>query len=101
MSRFRAAGLGFTPTAALLATGLLLLGCGSAGSTSSAPAPGGSSGSTSSSPSQTSTGGGSGLDTALFPATVGNTWVYNDTLAGHAGGTTSNMITAVTPNSAG
>lgn len=40
------------------------------------------------------------MDTTLFPTTVGNTWVYNDTLAGRSG-TTTNMITAVTPDSSG
>jgi len=111
MSSFSAARLGFTAAAALVAAGLLLAGCGSASSTSSTPASNGSnspasspSGSGSSgSPSQSSSGGGigSGMDTVLFPATVGNTWVYNDTLAGHTTATTTNMITAVTPNSAG
>jgi len=37
----------------------------------------------------------------LFPATVGNTWVYADTLAGNQTGTTTNTIAAVTPDSAG
>lgn len=41
------------------------------------------------------------MDTTLFPTTVGNTWVYDDTLAGHQSGTTTNMVTAVTPDSAG
>jgi hypothetical protein len=41
------------------------------------------------------------MDTSLFPATVGNTWLYDVTLAGHTTGTTTNMITAVTPDSAG
>lgn len=99
------------PSAVLLTAGLLLAGCSTANSSSSTPAPGGGSGS--SSPSSSPSGGsggagsgsgsgaGSGFDTTLFPATVGNTWVYQDTLAGSQSGTTTNMITAVTPDSAG
>lgn len=99
-----------TGPAILAAAGLLLVGCSTVTSNSSTnsstpPSGGGSSSSASnsSSPSQSSTGGGSGsgMDTALFPATVGNTWVYSETLAGHTAGTTTNMISAVTPNSAG
>jgi hypothetical protein len=39
----------------------------------------------------------------LFPATVGNTWVYTDSLAnvGSKKGTTTNKITAVSPDSGG
>lgn len=101
MNRIRVVG----PPAVLLTAGLMLVGCGAVGSSSSAPAAGGGSSSSSSSSSGSSGGsggsGGSGFDTTLFPATVGNTWVYNDTLAGAQSGTTTNMITAVTPNSAG
>lgn len=37
----------------------------------------------------------------MFPITVGDTWVYNDKLAGSHGGTTTNTIAAATPDSAG
>jgi len=37
----------------------------------------------------------------LFPTTVGDTWVYNDTLAGQQSGTTTNTIASATPDSAG
>lgn len=86
------------PSAVLVSAGLLLAGCSAASSSSSIPSDGGGSGSSSSSSSGS---GGSGMDTTLFPTTVGDTWVYNVTLAGHQGGTTTNMIAAVTPDSAG
>jgi hypothetical protein len=106
MNRIGAAG----HSAVLLAAGLLLVGCGAIGSSSSAPASGGGSGSSSSSSGSpggsggsggSAGSGGSGFDTTLFPATVGNTWIYSDTLAGNQTGTTTNMISAVTPDSAG
>ena len=98
--------------AVLVVAGLLLVGCGSAASSSSTPASGGSSSSSTpasggSSGSSTSSSGGSsgssrGLsNTTLFPITVGNAWIYTDTLEGGPSGTTTNMITAVTPDSGG
>jgi hypothetical protein len=89
-------------SALLVTAGLLLVGCSSVSSGSSTPTSGGGTGSSSSS-SSTSGGssGGGGTDTTLFPVAVGNTWVYNDTLAGSESGTTTNMMTAVTPDSAG
>lgn len=88
------------PSAVLVTAGLLVAGCGAASSSSSIPSAGGGSSSSSSS-SGGSGGSGSGMDTTLFPTTVGNTWVYNDTIAGHQSGTTTNMIAAVAPDSAG
>ena len=94
--------------AALVAAGFLIAGCGpgsssSSGSAGSSKAPStGSSSSSSSSSAPTSSGSGSGFDTTLFPATVGNTWVYQSTLAASSEtGTETNKITAVTPDSAG
>jgi hypothetical protein len=86
------------PSAVLVTAGLLLVGCSAASSNSSTPGSGGGSGSSSSSSSGSS---GGGIDTTLFPITVGDTWVYDDTLAGHQSGTTTNMITAAVPDSAG
>ncbi len=90
---------------ALVTAGLLVAGCGPSSSSSStsggqpsAPATGSSGSSSSSAP--TSSGSG-GLDTTLFPATVGNTWVYESTLSGGKTGTTTNKVTAVTPDSDG
>lgn len=93
------------PSAILLTAGLLLVGCGAASSTSPSLQSGGgpsSSSSSSSSPPGGSGGSGtsSGFDT-LFPTTVGDTWVYNDTLAGQQSGTTTNAIASATPDSAG
>lgn len=89
------------PSAVLAAAGLLLAGCSAVtSSSSSTPLPSGGSGSPSSS-SSSSSGGSGGIDTTLFPTTVGDTWVYDDTLAGHQNGTTTNMIIAATPDSAG
>jgi len=94
--------------AALAAAGVLVAGChpGSSSSTAS----GGKSGapaSHSSSPksgSHTSAPGGSGgsggSGDALFPAAVGDTWTYRESLAG-SNGTTINKVTAVTPDSGG
>jgi hypothetical protein len=95
---------GLTPAAVLIAVGLALAGCGSSSSSSPSLASGGSSTPTSTgSGSSTNLGsGGTGSGgTALFPVAVGNTWVYDDTLAGHESGTTTNMITAVMPDSGG
>lgn len=89
------------PSAALVTAGLLLVGCNAASSSSSTPVPGSSGSGSSSSSSSGSSGGSGGVDTTLFPTTVGNTWVYDDTLAAHQSGTTTNMITSVTPDSAG
>jgi hypothetical protein len=41
------------------------------------------------------------MDTILFPAQVGNTWVYESTLTGGKTGTSTNKVTAVTPDSDG
>jgi hypothetical protein len=91
---------------ALAAAGLIVVGCnpGSSGSSSptspsagksSAPSTGKSS---SSSPASHSSGG---FDTSLFPVTVGNTWVYQSTVGSTESGTSTNVITAVTPDSGG
>src|SRR5712691_483415 len=120
MSRFSVA-IGVARPVGLLAAGLLLLAACGPG-TSNSPSSGGQSGTPSSGGKGSSgcQGGGSGgqggsgcqdgqggsgggLGTTLFPATVGNTWVYTDSLAslGSKKGTTTNMITAVTPDSGG
>ena len=80
---------------AVAAAGMLLAGCHSGASPSSS---GGSSTppSTSSSTPATSSGGG----TPLFPYALGDTWVYNATLASNTG-TTTNTVTSVTPVSGG
>lgn len=94
-----------TLPAALLTAVLLLAGCGAAGSSSSTPVSSGGSAPSSSSSSSSGGSGGSGASsgfgTTLFPANVGDTWVYNDTIIGHSSGTTTNMISAVTPDSTG
>jgi hypothetical protein len=105
MSRFSTA-IGVARPVGLLAVGLLVLAaCGpsasnspSSGGKSTAPSTGNSSSSSSG-----GQGGSGGLDTTLFPATVGNTWVYTDSLAtvGKQNGTTTNKITAVSPDSGG
>src|ERR1700761_6073387 len=86
---------------ALVTAGFLLAGCNSASSASSpsaghssAPGPG------SSSSSAPASSGSGDMDTLLFPAAVGNTWVYESSITGK-GGTTTNKITAVTPDSDG
>lgn len=86
-------------SAVLVATGLLLVGCGATSTNSTTLTPGSGSGPSSSSSS--GSGGGGGITTTLFPVAVGNTWVYNDTIADHPGGTTTNMMTSVTPDSGG
>src|ERR1700683_3327871 len=88
---------------ALVAAGFLLAGFNPASSSSSgspgqstAPSTGSSGSSGSSSSSAPTSSGSGGIDTLLFPATVGNTWVYESTLSGGKGGTTTNKISAVT-----
>ena len=96
----RGRGLGGLAVA-LVAAGLALAGCGtSSGLGSSGSGSSGSGGSTpvashGSSPASGS-GGGSG-GPAFFPVTVGNTWVYRQSL----GGTRTDRMTAVTPVSGG
>jgi hypothetical protein len=105
MSEF-SVSIGVTRSVGLAVAGLLLVAaCGP--STSSSPSSGGKSSApstgTSSSGGNGGQGGSGGLDTTLFPATVGNTWVYTDSLAnvGSKKGTTTNKITAVSPDSGG
>ncbi len=91
-------GTAATITAALLVlAGVALAGCGSGGSAgpgaSSAPAAGG----TSASAPQGS--GGAGTD--LFPAAVGDTWVYDVTIVNFGHGTTTNKVASVVPVAAG
>jgi hypothetical protein len=92
--------------AALLAvTGLALAGCGS-GLPSSTSSPGSSSASAASSPAAGSAGtgtssGGSFTGTPLFPAAVGDTWVYQVTTAGLPAGTATDKVTAVVPVAGG
>jgi hypothetical protein len=120
MSRFSAA-IGVARPVGLLAAGVLLLAaCGvgtsnspGSGGKSGGKAPSGCHGSGSGSQGGSGCQGGSGgsggqggsggLDTTLFPATVGNTWVYEDSLAvaSNQKGTTTNKITAVVPDSGG
>jgi hypothetical protein len=93
--------------AAIAAAGLAVAGCGphstasSAGTSSSSPASAGKATASASAASGTSN---SGLASAytIFPAAVGNTWVYDETLATGSGtGTGTNRITAVTPVAGG
>jgi len=92
---------------ALVVAGFLLAGCNPSGGSSTGGSSSGSAGqssapSTGKSSSNPTSSGSSGLDTTLFPATVGNTWVYQSTLASTSeSGTDTNKITAVTPDSAG
>src|SRR3984885_7468087 len=93
--------------AAFAAAGLAVAGCGphstasSAGTSSSSPAAAGEAAASASAASGTSNSGLAGAYT-IFPAAVGNTWVYDETLAAGSGtGTGTNRITAVTPTSGG
>jgi hypothetical protein len=101
MSRLFTAAIGAARPIGLLAAGALLLAA--CGPTSSSPQGSGGKAPTTGQGSSGGQGGSGGLDTTLFPATVGNTWVYTDSLAGVGGkhGTTTNKITAVTPDSGG
>jgi hypothetical protein len=113
MTRFRISGL--AAFAALATAGLLVAGCNPSSSNSSPSAGGKSSApSTGTSKSSTPSGGGTGgtgstggsggsggMDLTLFPATVGNTWVYETVLSSKVTGTTTNKVTAVTPDSGG
>jgi uncharacterized protein DUF3108 len=87
--------------AALASAGILVAGCnpGSSSSTASGSPSGGKSGAptTHSSSPTPSSGGSGGMDTTLFPATVGNTWVYQNS----SSGTTTNKVVSVTPDSDG
>jgi len=96
--------------AALLAViGLALAGCGSgSGSGSGAPsspaASSSSAGPASSSAGSAGTGtspAGSFAGTPLFPAAVGDTWVYQVTTAGLPAGTATDKVTAVMPVAGG
>lgn len=93
--------------AAIAAAGLAVAGCGphssssSGHSSTSSPA---ASGKAAASASSSSGASSSGLASAsaIFPAAVGNTWVYDETLAvGSGTGTGTNRITAVTPTAGG
>jgi hypothetical protein len=93
--------------AAIAAAGLAVAGCGphvtvnSAGTPSSSPAAAGKATASASAASGTSNSGLAGAYT-IFPAAVGNTWVYDETLATGSGtGTGTNRITAVTPVAGG
>lgn len=99
MIGIRLGRIGFVRAAAGVAAGLLLAGCATSSSSPSAP-PSGPSGTLSGTPSAPQ-GSGGGIGTTLFPITVGDTWVYNETLAGHQAGTLTNMIAAATPYSGG
>ncbi len=103
MSRCSAAIAVARPVGLLVAGLLVLAACGPASSNSQGSGGGGGGGGSSKSSAPQGGGGSGGLDTTLFPATVGNTWVYTDSLAsvGSKQGTTTNKITAVTPDSGG
>lgn len=92
-------------SAAAVAAALAVAGCGPHSSSSStSQADSGASGKATASASAGSgtTSGGLASASALFPAAVGNTWVYDETLAAGSGtGTGTNRITAVTPTSGG
>jgi hypothetical protein len=83
----------------VVAVGLVLAGCTSGGASSSSSGGTPSTGASGSSPG--SGGGGGGTVPVLFPAVVGDTWVYIDKLAGTERGTTTNAITAVAPAAGG
>jgi hypothetical protein len=79
--------------AAIAAAGLAVAGCGPHSTASSA-------GPASSSPA--AAGKATASAYSIFPAAVGNTWVYDETLATGSGtGTGTNRITAVTPVAGG
>lgn len=97
--------------AAVAATGLALAGCGAsasgsgsgtAGSGGGASSTGSGSGSSASSGSNstTTTSGSTASAPALFPITVGDTWVYQQKLTSMAG-TVTNRIASVTPAAGG
>ena len=103
MNRISARRSAVWPAATLAAIGIVLAGCGpnnsspgsggtGASGSSSSPASGGSGGSSGS-------GSGSG-SSSYFPYALGDTWVYDVTIAGRHG-TTTNTVTAVTPVSGG
>jgi hypothetical protein len=87
--------------AAVAAAALTVAGCGSHSSSSSGSTASGNTTASASPNSGTSSSGPVSAST-LFPATVGNTWVYDETLAvGSGTGTGTNRITAVTPTPGG
>ena len=90
--------------AAIAVAGLVLTAC-SSGSSSSTTSSSGSvaSGKATASASSASGTSGSGLATgsSLFPAAVGNTWVYDETLTSAGKGTVTNRITGVAPIAGG
>ncbi len=93
--------------AAVAATGLALAGCGASatgsGSGTAGSGSGSASGSTASSGSNsttTTTSGGTVSAPALFPITVGDTWVYQQKLTATKG-TVTNQIASVTPGASG
>lgn len=98
MNRFVTVTSGLACRAAVLAAaGLLVAGCGPKSASSSGS--GGSSAPSSPATSAPATGSGT-AGTTLFPYAVGDTWVYNVSLAAEHG-TTTNVITSVTPVAGG
>ena len=91
--------------AAIAAAGLTLAACGtnsasSSGSgTTSSSAASGKAASSASANSGTS-GNGAVTGSTMFPAAIGNTWVYDDTV-GAEKGTVTNRITAIAPTAGG
>ena len=93
--------------AAIAAAALAVAGCGphssaSSGTTSSSSSAASGKAAANASPTSGTTSSGVASASAIFPAAVGNTWVYDETLATGSGtGTSTNRITAVTPISDG
>jgi hypothetical protein len=89
--------------AAIAAAGLALAACGpnsTSGTSSSSSPKSAAAGQASTSSNSGTSGNGTATGSALFPMTVGNTWVYNVTLSAEKG-TATDRITAVTPISGG
>jgi hypothetical protein len=89
--------------AAVAAAALTVAGCGShSGSSASSGLAASGKATASASPNSGTSSSGQASASTLFPAAVGNTWVYDETLAvGSGTGTGTNRITAVTPTPGG
>jgi hypothetical protein len=91
--------------ALLAVTGLALAGCGSSSSSTSSPGASSPASSSSGAPASSAAGsagpGTSFTGTPLFPAAVGDTWVYQVTAAGRPAGTATDKVTAVVPVAGG
>jgi hypothetical protein len=95
----------FVLAAAIAAAALALVGCGPSSSSSSAKTASPTSAakataSATATSNASGTSGGQVTTSALFPAEVGNTWVYDETVS-TLQGTGTNRITAIAPTAGG